>query len=277
MKKMFFMIVGCFMMAAGFGCVVIPCGFASGGVTGLSRIMCTLIPLPLSAMVMIINMILFVAGYIFVGRQFVMKSLICALLFPFFLEICQALPVAGFLMEEKLIASVMAGVLIGGGAGLVLRMEASSGGLDVIGVILEKKTGIPVAVTNGVCDGMVLILQGLSGSVISVVYGLITVLVISFVIRRMMTSGTGVVQMMIFTDHPLEIREMLLHTADTGVTLFETVSGMRNTAAQAVMTVVPFEKAYEVRKLVTQMDPEAFVTMSDVRSVTGRGYTMPAV
>ena len=82
---------------------------------------------------------------------------------------------------------------------------------------------------------------------------------------------------MIFSDHPMEIREMLLHRADTGVTLFETVSGMRNTSAYAVMSVVPFQKAYEVRKMVTQMDPEAFVTMSDVRSVTGREYTMPAV
>lgn len=277
MKKMFFMIGGCFMTAAGFGCVIIPCGFASGGVTGLSRIMCTLIPLPLSAMVMVINILLFVAGYVFVGKQFVMKSLVCALLFPFFLEICQTLPVVEFLMEEKLIASVMAGVLIGGGGGLVLRMEASSGGLDVIGVILEKKTGIPVAWTNGICDGIVLLCQGVSGSAISVVYGLITVMVISFVIRRMMTSGTGVVQIMVFTDYPSEIREKLLHTADTGVTLFETVGGMRNTASQAVMSIVPFEKAYEVRKLIAQVDPEAFVTMSDVRRVIGRGYTMPAV
>ena len=277
MKKIFFMILGCFMMAAGFGCVVIPCGFASGGVTGLSRMMCALIPLPLSMMVMIVNIILFVAGYIFVGRQFVMKSLVCALLFPFLLEICQSFPVAEFLMEEKLIAAMSAGVLVGGGAGLVLRMGASSGGLDVIAVIVEKKTGIPVSVTNGACDGVVLLCQGVSGYLISVVYGLITVLVISFVIRRMMTSGTGVVQIMVFTDHPLEIREMLLHTADTGVTLFETVNGMRNTDSKAVLSVVPFGKAYEVRNLITKMDPEAFVTMSDVRSVTGRGYTMPAV
>ena len=70
---------------------------------------------------------------------------------------------------------------------------------------------------------------------------------------------------------------MLLHTADTGVTLFETVSGMRNTVSQAVTSIVPFEKAYEVRKLIAQVDPEAFVTMSDVRSVIGRGYMMPAV
>ena len=75
----------------------------------------------------------------------------------------------------------------------------------------------------------------------------------------------------------MEIREMLLHTADTGVTLFETVSGLRNTKAYAVMSVVPFQKAYEVRKMITDMDHDAFVTMSDVRNVTGSGYTTPAV
>ena len=277
MKKMCVLIIGCFLTAVGFGCVVIPCGFASAGVTGLARIACLLIPVSLSVMVMIINVVLFAAGYYFVGKQFVMKSLVCALLFPVFLEICQSFPAMEFLMEEKLISAMIAGVLIGVGAGMILRSDASSGGLDVIAVIIEKKFSVLVSVTNGVLDGMVLLFQGLYGSVSSVVYGLIVVLVISFVIKRVMTSGTGVVQFMIFSDHPMEIREMLLHRTDTGVTLFETVSGMRNTSAYTVMSVVPFQKAYEVRKMITQMDPEAFVTMSDVRSVTGRGYTMPAV
>ena len=120
MKKMCVVIIGCFLIAVGLGCVVIPCGFASAGVTGLARIACSLIPVSLSVMVMFINVVLFAAGYYFVGKQFVMKSLVCALLFPVFLEICQSFPAMEFLMEEKLISAMIAGVLIGVGAGMIL-------------------------------------------------------------------------------------------------------------------------------------------------------------
>ncbi|MGM9941796.1 MAG: YitT family protein [Bulleidia sp.] len=277
MKKLIVMVFGCFLMAAGFGCMILPMGFASGGVTGLARILCGVVPLPLSVVVLLINITLFGAGYVFVGKEFVMKSLVCALLFPVFLQVCQSVDVLLFLKQEPLIASCIAGILVGAGAGLVLRVDASSGGLDVIGVIVEKKTGIPVSVTNACCDGLVLLIQGMSGAAMSVVYGLLVVIVISLTIRRMMTAGTGTVQMMIFTDCTNEIREMLLHQADAGVTLFETVSGLRDAHSRTVLTVVPFRKAYRIRKMVNGIDPTAFVTMSDVRSVVGRGYTMPAV
>ena len=76
MKKMCVLIIGCFLTAVGFGCVAIPCGFASAGVTGLARIVCSWIPLSLSVMVMIINVVLFVAGYFFC-RQTVCHEVTC--------------------------------------------------------------------------------------------------------------------------------------------------------------------------------------------------------
>lgn len=67
MKKMCVLIIGCFLIAVGLGCVVIPCGFASAGVTGLARIACSLIPVSLSVMVMIINVVLFCGRVFFCG------------------------------------------------------------------------------------------------------------------------------------------------------------------------------------------------------------------
>ena len=149
------LIVGTALTAAPFAFIIIPQGFLAGGVTGFSKILTSVLPMPLSLMVLLINLLLLFIGLIFVGRQFVAKTITVSLLFPMFLELFSRYPVQS-LAKDPLFSALVAGVTLGLGAGLVLRSGASSGGFDILAVALNKRFKLPVALTMNICDALVI-------------------------------------------------------------------------------------------------------------------------
>lgn len=275
MKNVMMVVLGCALSACGFGSIVIPAGFASGGVTGLCRIIVQAVPVPLSVMVFAVNCILFGLAYAMMGKQFAMKSLLSVFLFPVFLEWFSNFDLSGFALHDPLLAAVVAGMLVGTGTGMILKSDASSGGLDVVAAVLEKKTGVPISISNGVMDLCVMLGQSAGKSMDSLIYGAVVIAVISITLKKTLTSGNGVVQLMICSDEAERITDTLIHTADTGATLFKAVGGYRREDSEVVMCVVPYQRVSFIRKLIEQIDDHAFVTYTDVRSVAGRGFTQP--
>lgn len=157
LKEYLLVITGTTMTAMAFGLLILPTGIIAGGVTGCARLLSELCGLRVSGIVLIINISLFTAGYLCMGKAFVMRSAISTFYFPMALELAQRVP--DLRISSIPAAAVAAGALLGVGGALVIRGKGSQGGFDIIAVIANRKWGIPIAATVNGIDAVLILLQ----------------------------------------------------------------------------------------------------------------------
>lgn len=150
-------IAGTTMTALAFGLLILPMGILAGGVTGCARLISAWCDLPVSGIVLIINTALFIAGYLCMGRVFIMRSVVSTFYFPMALELMRRLPALQITSIPA--AAVVAGALLGVGGALVILGNGSQGGFDIIAIILNKKWNIPIAVVINGIDAILILLQ----------------------------------------------------------------------------------------------------------------------
>ena len=250
MRSYLMIALGTALTAAAFGLIVLPQGLAAGGITGLSVLLSRVMPLPVSAIVFVLNAGLFLLGWACVGRDFAFKTLLVSLLFPVLLELFQRLDILTELSADPLISSLLAGGMLGFGTGLVLLGNGSCGGFDILGVVLNKKLGVPVSLVMFLCDGAVLIAQALKLGILNTVYGVLVILVSSFTINRVLTNGKEEGQMLIFSQKYEEIRRALLDDQDVGLTFLNGETGYMRRPIKVIVTVMPHSKIENVKKAV---------------------------
>ena len=268
-------VVGGALSAACMGFFVIPQHFAAGGVTGLSVILESLLPVKLSVIVLILNVILFILGWILVGRKFIMKTFILTLLYPLMLEFYQHIHLFDVMGKDPLLSAVIGAVILGVGSGLVLRGGGSGGGFDILGVICYKYFKVPVSLVMYICDCTVIIIQAvMSQSVMKTVYGIIVILLGDLLVNKVLTYGRSESQMIILSEKYEDIRMALLVQQDVGMTFLNAESGYKRHDLKVILAIVPYGKIEPIRKQIQSIDRTAFVVVSDVHSVSGRGFTL---
>ena len=148
-KDYVMVIVGTTMTALAFGLLILPKRILAGGVTGCARLISAWCALPVSGIVLVINTGLFIAGYLCMGRAFVMRSVVSTFCFPLALELAQKLTQPE--ISSTPAAAAAAGALLGIGGALVMIGNGSQGGFDIIAIIRNKKWNLPIAaVVNGI-------------------------------------------------------------------------------------------------------------------------------
>lgn len=266
--------LGTALTAGAFGLIVLPQRMAAGGITGLSVLLSRVLPLPVAAIVFVLNAGLFLLGWACAGREFAFRTLLVSLLFPVLLELFQRMDILAALCTDPLLCSLLAGGMLGFGTGLVLLGNGSCGGFDILGVVLNKKLGLPVSLVMFLCDSTVLISQALTVGVLNTVYGVLVILVCSFTLNRVLTNGKEEGQMLIFSQKYEEIRRALLEDQDVGLTFLNGETGYQRRPIKVIVTVMPHSKIENVKKAVYGIDPTAFVLMDSIRYVGGKGYTL---
>ena len=160
-------IVGTTMTVLAFGLLILPKGILSGGVTGCARLLSAWCALPVSGIVLVINTGLFIAGYLCMGRAFVMRSVVSTFYFPLALALAQKLTQPE--ISSTPAAAAAAGALLGIGGALVIIGNRSQGGFDIIAIILNKKWNLPIAaVVNGI-DALLTLLQVIYASAVQII------------------------------------------------------------------------------------------------------------
>jgi len=274
LKSYLLVITGSCLTASAFGLIVLPNQFAAGGVTGFSVLLQNIIPLPVSVLVLAVNLSLFLLGWIFVGKDFVFKTLITSIIFPFVLEITQQFDIFHELAAESLVSSILAGTILGLGCGFILLGNGSGGGFDILGVILNKKFGISVSIVMYICDFIIILTQTVANGMLKTVYGVIVILVSTMIIDKVLVRGKSAGRIFIFSEKHEEIRLALLDKLDVGMSYINGENGYRRKETKIIMTVVHFDMVEKVKRSVYSIDPTAFVVVDNVHYVSGRGYTM---
>lgn len=274
LKMLVFIIIGNLLLAISVSAFILPNHFIAGGATGLALILNHYTMFSVSICVMIINAIFFCIGYVFLGRKFAFSTIISTIIYPFLLNICSSITIFQDINDDVFLSSVLAGILMGIGIGLVIKAGASTGGLDIPLLILNKKKNIPVGKSMYVMDTCLLLLQASFSSMQDIVYGIIIVLVTSTVINQVLLSGEKQIQIFVISKAYQKIKDELLHGLDTGVTLVNIETGMDGNRQKGVLTICSKRKIESIKKMILEIDPTSFMMINSVVEVHGKGYTM---
>lgn len=273
-KTILMIIIGNILLAFGVTAFMIPHKIIIGGSTGIASFMLHYFNVPLSYTVMAINVVMFIAGYMMVGKKFALSTIISTFVYPVILELFQSMESLSAFCDDMVLAAVYGGIIIGLGIGLIMKAGASSGGMDIPLIILNKRFGIPIGTSMNICDSLILIMQMPFSNTTEILYGVAIVFVISTTINKVLTSGIEQVQMFIISPKHEEIRQELLHHLDSGVTMVRIETGLNELSQNAVLTVMSNRKVNKVKQRVLEIDKQAFITVTHITEVSGRGFTL---
>lgn len=252
------------IFAVGVNSILVPHHFAIGGVAGLSLIANTLFPaLNLGLLYLLINLPLFLTAWMVVGRRFFFYSLIGTAM----LSLSVALVHWQIVLEDRLLAAILAGVLCGAGAGIGLRSSGSQGGLDILSVVLLKRFSINIGSTVMAVNTAVLLLVGLFYSLEAVLYTLVALYVSARVIDLVVTGLSRRKAVFIISPRWREISGEILLGNQRGATILEGRGAFTGKSEQIIYTVVSIAKLGELKRLVMRHDPNAFVVVNDTQEV----------
>lgn len=274
MLKIGCILLGNALVAFGISTLVLENELISGGVTGLGIVANHYTGMNISLVVGAINGLLFLLGLLFIGKKFALSTLVSTFTFPFLLEFFNTNPIFHGYCEDIIIAVILAGCLVGVGTGLMIRAGASSGGMDIIAIILNKKIGIPVFIMINIFDFTILCLQAAFSNPTKILYSIVIVFVTSFMLNKTLTKGSKMVQLVVISDCHEMIKKMIIEEADAGVTSLYSQKGYDEVDTKTLLTIIPPVKLTKIKEKIKLIDPVAFMIVATVDEVSGRGYTL---
>ena len=267
-------ILGNFFIALGVNLFILPCNILSGGVSGIAVALQPVFHLPPTLVINALTIGLFILGVFTLGKEFLLKTVVSALVYPLFISLLNTLIGTYQVTDNQMLASLYAGVFVGIGLGLVMRCNASTGGMDIPPLVIHKFTGLPLSTLVMCTDGAVVVLGALTYGLEASMIGLLSVFVTGKVIDIILTIGSqGMKQVMIISDHHEEILAEIYRNMKRGATLLKGKGGYKRGNKEVIMIVVYKKQFPIVDRIVTKIDPEAFVIVSDVNEVHGEGFT----
>ena len=266
-------ILGNFILAAGVSLFIAPSGLICGGATGISLLFNRLFDLDIALVSLIINVIMFAIGLAVMGREFALTTVISTVVNPLALYVFELLLKGKAFTNDLFLCTLLGGLCVGLGIGIVIRVGSSTGGMDIPPIVINKLTGIPVSSLLWIFDVSILLSQIFFSNLDRVFYGLAMVIVYSIVIDKVMVLGKKRMQLTIISEKNEEIREAILSKIDRGLTIIHGKTGYLGKEAEVILTVISSRELARTEELIRKIDPFAFVIINSVSAVSGRGFS----
>lgn len=254
---------------------IIPHDILMGGTTGIGIVLNHIFPqIDVSLLILILNIVLLLTGLIILGKKFAATTVASSILYPVFLGFFERIPGIGSLTDNPVLAAVFAGILLGVALGLVMRVGSSTGGMDIVALIMSKWTHLSVAIFVWISDFVVIGGQALFVPAEKTLLGIFVMFLESITLDQVMVLGKAQIQLVVITKKYEELRDALLDQLQAGVTMIMVETGRLKESQKSVMCVIPQRKLYNATELIHSIDPYAFITVSQVKEVRGRGFTV---
>lgn len=276
LKKAVILMLGNFLLALGIAAFILPSGVITGGGTGIGLIIRYFTGIGVSNTVFVINIIMFIIGYLVLGKQFSLGTIVSSILFPSFLKVLENVEFFNHITDDILLSSIYAGICIGCGMGLVLREGFSTGGLDIPPLVINKYTGISVGILINIVDCIILAGQIFFSSLEQTLYGILVVFITTIIIDKMLLIGSTQVQVTVISKKYEDIKNIIFSNLNRGCTFINITTGYEHNDQLAVMVVLPKRQLHELNELILEIDPVAFIISNETHSVKGRGFSLPA-
>lgn len=266
-KNLTLLTVGAFIYVIGVNGIVVPKGFLNGGMVGVSLIINYLVPsLSLGLLYLLLNIPLFILGWITVSNRFILYTGFGILMYSFLTDIVQVPDIA---IQEPLLSAILAGIICGVGAGVILRTSGSVGGLDILSVHLYKRFALPLGWTSFMVNSLILTAAAFLFSLEMALYTLVFVFTQSKLMDAVLTGFNKRKFILIVSDQAREIAEAIMTELHRGVTFLEGTGAYSGQEKKVIFSVITLTELARMKTLIFSRDPLAFVVVNDTLDVLG--------
>ena len=260
----FAIIAGNMLLGFAVAAFILPSSVIMGGATGVGVVLARFIPLDTALIVLCVNLLALALGWAVLGWRFVLATVASSLLYPIFLGAAQRVPGIEELTADPLLSALLGGGLVGIAVGLVMRVGSSTGGTDVVNLVLHKWTHIPVSVAVYLTDIVIMGAQAVFSDPEQILYGVVLLVVETIVLDKVMLLGQSQIQLFVISSRYEEIRQKCLTKLQAGITMVQIETGRTRSPQRGVLCVIPPRKLYAAQSLIQSVDPNAFLTITQI-------------
>lgn len=273
-RQVMIIILGLTIYAFGLAMFVLPTDMIAAGTTGMALLANRLWGIPISTFVGAFNILMFALGFIELGKNFALTTLVATFYYPVILDVAIAVVGDMIITQDPMLCAIFSGLIIGFSLGIVIKAGASTGGLDIPPLVFKKRFGIPVSVSLYVFDALILVAQMPFGDKERILYALIMVIVYTTVLDKVLVMGSKQIQVKIFSEKYEEISKAIQEKMDRGTTLLNMEGGRSRQKSMAILSIVSGRELTKINDIVLEIDENAFMIVNQVGEVRGRGFTM---
>jgi uncharacterized membrane-anchored protein YitT (DUF2179 family) len=266
--------IGIALVSAGMYFFLIPNNLAAGGVSGLGIIIGSLSGLPIGALMLMMNVILFIIAFIVLGTSFGVKTIYASLgLSGMIWGLERIYPLKSPLVADELMLQLIFGILISGaGMGIVFNQNASTGGTDIIAKIINKFFHVDIGKAVLMSDFVITVFAAATFGIKLGLYALLGVIINGFVIDGMIEGMNICKNVVIISSRCEEVKAYIIHQLGRGATVYYAKGAYSDTEKQVITTVVGRKQFIKLRGFIKDIDKEAFITVNNVHEIFGEGF-----
>lgn len=272
-KEAFLLALGCFLIAIALNLFFDPFNIAPGGISGLSIVISSVTNLSLSFLSLLFNIPLFLIACKILSKKDMIKTLAGVTLLTLCLKLTSSLSNLT-VTNDLLLATISGSVLLGVGLGIIFRINGTTGGTDLIGLLVNKFLPfISSAVLMGIADFIVVVLSGIISKEIEIaLYSALSVYLIVKVTDFIVIGFNYSKSFMIISDNTVEISNAIINNLGRGATLLKATGAYTNNEKNVVLVVISKRQVVTLKKIIKSIDPNAFIIVSDVHEALGEGF-----
>lgn len=252
---------------------VLPANLISCGTTGIALVVNQLLNIPMPEFIFVFNILMLALGWLVLGKQFAMTTVLSSLFYPIALEVLNRTLGDVHITDNQLLNVLFAGMGLGISLGVVIRGGASTGGMDIPPLILKKLLHIPVSASLWVFDFCIMLCQMTFHPVEDLLYGVLLLITISVSLNKTMLLGTSKTEVKIISGKSDAIRQAILSQVDRGCTMLQGRGGYLGKQTEVIMSIMSNHELPKIERLAREIDPNCFMIISRVTEVWGRGFT----
>jgi uncharacterized membrane-anchored protein YitT (DUF2179 family) len=257
-------VLGAAAIACGFNWFLVPHQLLSGGVSGISMLLGYFTNLNLSIMYFVLNIPLLIAGWFILGRRFITLSIVSVAATSWFIGLLPVFAVA----TDPLLSCVFGGVLVGLGTGISFRVGGSTGGLDIVGSIFTRNRDFPIGTVMAGMNGAIIMLAGyLNNDWNIALASMVSIYITGKVLDLIHISHVKVTLYIITNETEAMLKKLLIRPR--GVTKIKTQGAYTDIEKDMLMTVTTRYELVEIKRIIKETDPNAFVNIVETVGVMG--------
>jgi len=256
--------LGSLLLGVAFNMFLLPHEILSGGITGIAMILSLMLPINAGIWLILLNIPVLVLGWMKLGKVFILNSIFSVAVTSISMLYIPVMKVT----EDALLSSVFGGVLVGVGVGFIIRFYGSTGGFDVIGLLLTMKRDIPLGFLVFGLNSLVVFVSGFIFTWELAMYTMASIYITGLVVDRIHTRHIKL-SLMVVTSKGDAVKKQLLEHLYRGITVTDGEGAYSGNKVKVLYSVISrYELAY-VRPLIKEIDPNAFVSISETMEVMG--------
>lgn len=274
LKEFLLMNLGLVLVAAGIHFFKIPNHFATGGVSGLAIVIDHFFPkISVGPIMLIINVLLLIIGYVLIGRNFGSKTVYSSFALSSMVWLLgHVFPLTQSFTGDTMLELIFAILLPAIGSAICFNLNASTGGTDIVAKVLNKLTAIDIGKALLLADVIITILAGFVYGIRIGMYSFLGLVFKAFVIDSVIESLNLRKQLVIISEKSDLIQEYIIKNLDRGATIHLAYGAFNNNEKRVITTVVTRSEAVALRKFIREVDSKSFITITNTSEIIGKGF-----